>query len=165
MIVISFDVPTFSPGSNYIGTSCKTFASYIRRKSNNSLKQCDPKVFPFLAVQSSSIGDLVTDWLTHSLSDFWFWHYRVALETCDLWDILSVSWGPDLTTKPTYLLPTYLPICQPTPPQGAILDTCDNWDIWSAVMIWHLGCSLMEQSWGLVTFVTLITILTIENLD
>ena len=28
-----------------------------------------------------------------------------------------------------------------------------------------LGCSLMEQSWGLVTFATLITILTIENLD
>ena len=32
-------------------------------------------------------------------------------------------------------------------------------------MIAPLGCSLMEQSWGLVTFVTLITLLTIENLD
>ena len=116
-------------------------------------------------------------WLTHSLSDFWFWHYRVALETCDLWDICSEWWG-DLVwpqNRPTYYLvgstylPTYLPANLPTSlrehPQGAILDTCDNWDIWSAVMIWHLGCSLMEQSWGLVTFVTLITILTIENLD
>ena len=68
-MIVTFDVPTFLPGSNYIGTSCKTFASYIRRKSNNSLKQCAPKVFPFLAVQNSSIGDLVTHWLTDWLTD------------------------------------------------------------------------------------------------
>ena len=47
----------------------------------------------------------LTDWVT-----FVFWHYRVALDTWDLWDILSEWWGPDLTTKPTYLLPTYLPV-------------------------------------------------------
>ena len=43
----------------------------------------------FLAVQNSSIGDLVTHslWLTDSLSDFWFWHYRVTLETWNHWDI------------------------------------------------------------------------------
>ena len=38
----------------------------------------------FLAVQNSSIGDLVT----HSVT-FWFWHYRVILETCNLWGIWS----------------------------------------------------------------------------
>ena len=27
--------------------------------------------------------------LTESLSDFYFWHYRVTLGTCDLWDIWS----------------------------------------------------------------------------
>ena len=61
-----------------------------------------------LAVQNSSIGDLVTDWL----SDFLFWHYRVTLETCDLWDIWSEWWG-DLILPPTYLLPTYLPTYLP----------------------------------------------------
>ena len=108
-------------------------------------------LFMFLAVQNSSIGDLVTDWLSEWVT-FWFWHYRVTLETCDLWDIWSEWWG-DLIwpqNRPTYYLPTYLPANLPTSlrehPQGAILDTCDNWDIWSAVMIWHLGCSLMEQS-------------------
>ena len=37
----------------------------------------------FLAVQNSSIGDLVTDWLTEWVSEwvtFWFWHYRVTLD-------------------------------------------------------------------------------------
>ena len=45
----------------------------------------------FLAVQNSSIGDLVTDWVTDWVT-FWFWHYRVTLETCDLWDIWSEWW-------------------------------------------------------------------------
>ena len=72
------------------------------------------------------------------------------LETCDLWDIWSEWWG-DMTwlKKSTYLqgvltwhdqkiyLSTYLTTLE---------NTCDNWDIWSAVMIWHLGYSLMEQS-------------------
>ena len=31
--------------------------------------------------------------LTDSLSHFYFWHYRVTLETCDLWDIWSEWWG------------------------------------------------------------------------
>ena len=42
-----------------------------------------------LAVQNSSIGDLVTDWLTHSLTDslthwryFYFWHIK-----SDPWDL------------------------------------------------------------------------------
>ena len=62
----------------------------------------------FLAVQNSSIGDLVTHslWLTDSLSDFWFWHYRVTLETCNLWDIWSEWWG-DMTWPKN--LPTHIP--------------------------------------------------------
>ena len=81
----------------------------------------------------------------------------VILETCDLY---WLEWWGDLTWSKNS--PTNYNLRER--PQGAIQDTCDNWDIWSTVMIWHLGCSLMEQSWGLVTFVTLITILTIENL-
>ena len=49
----------------------------------------------FLAVHNSSIGDLVTDSLTDSLTHwqyFYFWHYRVTLETCDLSDIWSEWW-------------------------------------------------------------------------
>ena len=34
-------------------------------------------------------------------------------------------------------------------PQGAILDTCDNWDIWSAVIKWHLGWSNHGDLWHL----------------
>ena len=64
-----------------------------------------------------------------------------------LWHLIRVMRWPDLT-KRTYLPTTFLPTCLPAylpthlptnlrkHPQGAILDTCDNWDIWSAVMIW-----------------------------
>ena len=55
-------------------------------------KKKDDLYFAFLAVQNSSIGDIVTHWV----SRFWFWYYRVTLETCDLWDIWSKSWG-DMT--------------------------------------------------------------------
>ena len=50
----------------------------------------------FLAVHNSSIGDLVTHSLTHSLTQwatFVFWHYRGTQETSDLWDIWSQWWG------------------------------------------------------------------------
>ena len=65
-------------------------------------------------------------------------HYRVTLETCDLWDIWSEWWEdmtwPKKTYPPTYL-PTYLPIYLCTSirehPKGAILGTCDLLDIWS----------------------------------
>ena len=60
--------------------------------------------------------------LTDSLSDFWFWHYTVTLETCDLWNIWS------------------------------------EW--WEDIRVFYNGAII-----GLVTFATLITILTIENLD
>jgi len=42
-------------------------------------------------------------WPCHSLSHsqyFYFWHYRVTLETCDLWDICSEWWGN--MTWPTF---------------------------------------------------------------
>ena len=67
--------------------------------------------------------------LTHSLSDFWFWHYRVTLETCDIWDIWSECWDwwPDqiyLSNLHTYYLPTclptymYIPRLERTPPRS-----------------------------------------------
>ena len=58
-------------------------------------------LFLFLAVHNSSLYDLVTDSLIQSLTDFYFWHYRVTLETCDLWDIWSEWWGN--MTCPTFL--------------------------------------------------------------
>ena len=53
----------------------------------------------FLAVQNSSIGDLVTNSLTDWLTNFYFWHYRVTLETCDLWDIWSEWWRDMIWAK------------------------------------------------------------------
>ena len=90
--------------------------------------------------------------------------------------------------------PTYLPTSLTEHPQRAIRETCDLWDIWSEwwrYMTWprkylptylptylftylptHLPTylpplqnTLKEQSQRLVTFETLITILTIENLN
>ena len=58
-----------------------------------------------------SLTDWVSEWVT-----FRFWHYSVALETCDLWDIWSEWWG-DLIwpqNRPTYYLPTYLPALENT---------------------------------------------------
>ena len=78
-------------------------------------------------------------WPCHSLSNFYFWHYRVTLETCDLWDIWSEWWGDMTWPKKIYLPTTYLPTYLPTylctsfreHQIGAILETCDLWDIWS----------------------------------
>ena len=55
----------------------------LQTKEKNSL---------FLAVQNSSIGDLVTQSVTHSLTNwvtFTFAIQRAILETCDHWDIWS----------------------------------------------------------------------------
>ena len=100
----------------------------------NSIFRPQQKSFLF-----SCPEQLVTDSLTDS-QYFYFWHYRVTQESCDLWS----EWWGDMTWPKN--LPSHLPTNPRKHPQGAILDTCDNWDIWSAVMIWHLGCPIMEQS-------------------
>ena len=78
----------------------------------------------FLAVQNSSIGDLVTDSVSHSLTHgtFTFDIQRATQETCDIWDNWSVWWGDitwlKMTFLPAYLttyLPTYLPPLQSDP--------------------------------------------------
>ena len=72
----------------------------------------------FLAVQNSSIGDLVTHWLTQSLSHslthstFTFDTQRATPETCDLWNIRSEIIG-DMTWPKKYL-PTNRPAHLPT---------------------------------------------------
>ena len=75
------------------------FSSIIIFRNGDFL---DFSTFPrtlFLAVQNSSIGDLVThsltDWLTNSLT-FTFAVQRTILETCYHWDIWSEWWG-DMT--------------------------------------------------------------------
>ena len=82
--------------------------------------------------------------LTHSLTE-WLLILTVQSDPRDLWllrNLIRVMRRRDLTKKSTYPPTTNLR----KHPQGGILDTCDNWDIRSAVMIWHLVCSLMEQS-------------------
>ncbi len=58
-------------------------------------------------------------------------HYRVTLETCDLWDIW-LEWWRDMTwLKNSTYPPTYLSTYLRAHPQGAILETCDLYDICS----------------------------------
>ena len=114
----------------------------IQHLKLDSLKQLS-LINRFLAVQNNSIGDLVTDLLTEWLLILTL-QRLVTFETFDQSD--EVTWSDHKTDLPTTYLPANLPTSLREHPQGAILDTCDNWDIWSAVMIWHLGCSLMEQS-------------------
>ena len=73
-----------------------------------------------------------THWLSHWLGHsqyFYFWHTKS--DPRNLWPLrhlIRVMRRHDLTEKD---LPTNLR----KHPQGAILDSCDNWDIWSAVMM------------------------------
>ena len=91
----------------------------------------------FLAVQNSSIGDLVTDSLTdHSLT-----HLLILTLNSDpreLWPLrllIRVMRRHDLTQKkPTHqhtYLPTYLCTSIREHPKGVILGTWDLLDIWS----------------------------------
>ena len=62
-------------------------------------------LLPFLAVQNSSIGDLVTHWVTQSLSQsvtFTFAIQRAIPETCYHWDIWSEWWGDMTCLRKTY---------------------------------------------------------------
>ena len=79
------------------------------------------------AVQNSSIGDLVTDWLTDSWHGTLTFHIqRATLETSDQSD--AETW-PDKKYLPTYP-PTYLPIDRSTSIRehnwGAILENCHS---------------------------------------
>ena len=93
----------------------------------------------FLAVQNSSICDLVAHWLTDSLSDILI--LTLQSGSRDLWPLrhlIRVMRWHDQTNKSTYphtylstYLPTYLSTYLREHPQGAILETCDLYDIWS----------------------------------
>ena len=165
----------------------------------------------FLAVHNSSIGDLVT----HSLTDFYFWHYRVTIETLDqsdeeswpdqrfdnFWQFLTIFDNFDHFRQFWQLL-TFLTIFerfdnfdnfQQCGRFSTILTISDNFDnlnnFWNFfdnsdhfynfvynfdnfnifLQFWQLTTILTIQTiafaWRLVTFETLITILTIENLN
>ena len=77
----------------------------------NSIFRPQQKLFLFSCPEQ--LNRWPCHWLTHWLSDFLFWHYRVSLETCDLWDIWSEWWG-DMTWPKN--LPTHIPTCHPTCP-------------------------------------------------
>ena len=74
-------------------SSSPLWSATLMRIVVSSVVQPKSQLGPFLAVHNSSIGDLVTHALTHWLTNFYFRHYRVTLETCDLWDIWSEWWG------------------------------------------------------------------------
>ena len=99
----------------------------------------------FLAVQNSSIGDLVTHSMTHSLTDsgyFYFWHTKSNPR--DLWvlrHLIRVMRRHDLTEK-----------------YGKNLEPFGNL---FGSFLQQMTPTILER---LVTFETLITTLTIENL-
>ena len=86
----------------------------------------------FLVVQNSSIGDLVTDSVTQSITfDFDITEWLVTFETFDQSD--EKRW-PDQkiptyqNTYPLTYLATYLCSSIREHPKGAIMGICDNWD-------------------------------------
>ena len=139
----------------------------------------------FLAVQTfvwdSSIPTPVT---TYIQTDKGFYFLTLQSNPRDLWPLrhlIRVMRRHDLTKKITHL-PTYLPTYPPTHlptsvgehPQGAILETCDLWDIcseWWGDMTWAkktmsktktmtktitLKNTFKERSLRLVTFETFV---------
>ena len=89
----------------------------------------------------SSIGDLVTHALTHSLSKRPFEEHNniVTQETCDPWDIWSGWWGdmtsPKKKTMTNTNTKTKMTVTKTNTfrehLQRATLENCDLWDIWS----------------------------------
>ena len=102
---------------------------------------------------------------------FWFWHYRVTLETCDLWDFWSEWWGDMTWPKNTYLhtyqftylttyLPTYLCISIREHPKakGATIGISDIW-------LWDTDYNTDNWEPGLMTiFVTWQLIVTLDSI-
>ena len=78
----------------------------------------------FLAVQNSSIGGLVTHWVTDSLRTLLLDRKRATLETCDLWDMWSEWWGDIWDIRD-------------------IWDYFDNLTIWQFRQFWQFWQSLM----------------------
>ena len=99
---------------------------------NTCIYPCDPdsvKLLWFLAVQNSSIGDLVIDslthWVTHWVTDFYFWHRNNDHDH---------DYDHDIRKHLRRLR--------------------------------HLtNLTILKQSYRLVTIETLVTMLTIENLN
>ena len=123
----------------YLGSPswCKYFPNiffiiFIRKYFLKYLELC----LGFLAVQNSSIGDLVTHSLTHWLRTLLIVIQRATLETCELWDIWSewwedMTWPKKMTKTKTKTFWEHL--------LRAILETCDLWDIcseWWEDMTW-----------------------------
>ena len=141
----------------------------------------------FLAVQDSSIGDIVTDSLTHSLTQWdTFCFLTLKSDPRDQWPLrhlITVMRKHDLTNILKIFdkfdkFDNFWQFCQFL----TIFDNFDNfWQLWPFLQFvynfdngrqfwqfrqlllpfWHLK----RQSWRLVTFETLIKIQTIENLN
>ena len=107
----------------------------------------------FLAVQNSSIGDLVNHWVSHWLRTLLLDIQRATPETCDIWDIWYLSdeetWSDQHFDLITILIffDFFWPCCQ----YCQILVNFDYFDI------------LDKNQYKDLTFETLITILTIET--
>ena len=85
----------------------------------------------FSAVQNSSIGDLVTDWLT-DWGYFYFWHTKS--DPRDLWPLrhlIRVMRRHDLSNKKTMTMTMTKTISKTISehPQSTILESCDLWDL------------------------------------
>ena len=120
-------------------TRCFTSLSILTKKRKH--------YWEFLAVHNSSIGDLVTDSLTDSVTNFYFWHYRVTLETCDLWDIWSEGWGN--MTWPTFL---------------QCFDNFDNfWTFFDNFLTFFTIFNNVDDFWQFWPFSTILTIF--DNLN
>ena len=136
--------------------------TYIGPRSNLQYFHC---AAPETGVQARvfSCPQQLNRWNCHSLShwltkDFTNWHYRVTLETCDLWDIWSEWWG-NMTWPTFWQFLTFLTIFE----SFEIF-----WQFWQFFwQFWQFSTLLtifdnfehFQQSWQFLTILAILTIL------
>ena len=112
-LITRWNYLNFALSSWIISSNFNIFSSWGALTQSSSLLSCtEPSGMCFLAVHNSSIGDLVTQSVTH----FTFAIQRAILETCDnFWKLTTI-----LTTQTIAF--AILTI------EKTILETCDIWD-------------------------------------
>ena len=96
-------------------TVCANFGAHcyciILLKIKNVLMSSFSRAIQIKTTTLFSCPEQLNRWPCHWLTEwvtFRFWHYRVTLETCDLWDFWSEWWGDMTWPKNTYI-PTKSP--------------------------------------------------------
>ena len=121
-----------------------------KNAKNSPLSSAFSHIF---SVQNISIGDLITDWLSH-WQYFYFWDTKS--DPRDVWPLrhlIRVMRRHDLTKKYLHTYPLSYPhICTSTRehPKGAIICICDIWDTEHNTDNWEPGLMTIIVTWQLI---------------